>query len=71
MGSPTREFFNKIVKASPNVVVGKNYDYKCKIMENGECRVYRRKLEGMRWELYVVFHKNDVLDKEARFRYYD
>lgn len=57
--SCTREFVRKIIKQSPNVIVGKRYDFYAK-----DCGsfylIYQRDYEGKPWELIIRIDKDKV-----------
>lgn len=54
MGIPTVKYLRKIVEASPNIVLGKRYDWKVKKKEaEGIYVFYRRIVEGDPWERYL------------------
>lgn len=57
--SCTRSFVRKIIKQSPNVVIGKRYDFYAK-----DCGkfylIYQRDYEGKPWELIIKVHKSKV-----------
>lgn len=51
-----KAFILKVIDRRPEIVIGKNYDYKCK--EHGDYyNIYRRVIDGAPWKLYVVVPK--------------
>lgn len=51
-----KAFILKVIDQRPKIVIGKNYDYKCK--EHGDYyNIYRRVIDGALWKLYVVVPK--------------
>ena len=57
--SCTRSFVRKVIKKSPEVVIGKRYDFYAK-----DCGkfylIYQRDYEGKPWELIIKVHKSKV-----------
>lgn len=63
-GVPNRQYFQKIIDSSPEITIGKRYDFKC-IKDGDKCYIYRRLFEGEPWEkAYRVF-----LDEEGKILY--
>lgn len=51
-----KKFILKVIENRPNIVIGKNYDYKCK-EHNEYYNIYRRVVDGAPWKLHVVVPK--------------
>lgn len=49
--APRNEFINKVISNSPNVIVGKKYNYKA-IKKDGLWHIYFQDFEFEPWKLY-------------------
>lgn len=68
--SLTKKFMDKVIAASPEVVIGKRYDYKA-LRVGQQMNIYQRDFEDMPWKL-IVEAPIEFLDKkkEGRKRYW-
>lgn len=56
-----KSFILKVIDQRPEIIIGKNYDYKCKEHDD-YYNIYRRVIDGAPWKLYVVVPKKTPED---------